>query len=168
MVLLYSLYVFSILAFIIHFSRLDKLNRTYPKAIELLLLYQIVFSLGMTSFLAFIGLTFMPEYIASYLAWPPCPFQQELANVNLSFGLLGVLAIWLRGHFWTATVLGFSIWILADGVHHLFDHYLHGNASPGNTEVPLYTDFIIPIVLLILLRFYCRRRPENPTQRLCG
>lgn len=154
MFILYSLYAFSVIGFFIHLASLEKGSRSYAKIIELLLLYQIVFSLGMTSFLAFAGLTFMPEYIANYLAWPASPFEQELANVNLAFGVLGIIAIWLRGHFWTATILGFSIWIMADGVHHLFNNYITGNASPGNTEVPLYTDFIIPIILLILLPLY--------------
>ena len=153
------MYAFSILLFLIHYS--TEKNKSPERRIELLLLYQLIFSLGMTSLLAFIGLTFLPEYIAAYMNWPACPFEQELGNVNLSFGILGILCIWYRGHFWTATILGFSIWILADGVHHLYDIFINRNFSPGNLGVSLYTDFIVPIVLLILLPLYLNSQKKK-------
>lgn len=151
-----SVYVFGVLGFFIHYFYLAPSKRTKARTIELLLLYQIVFSLGITSFLAFIGLSFMPEEIAHYLDWEACPFEQELANVNLAFFILSILAIWYRGLFWVATILGFSIWILADGIHHIIEFAVFKNYSPGNTGMPLYTDFIVPIVLLILLGLYLR------------
>lgn len=151
MALFLSMYLFSVLGFVVHFFSLKKQERTKSKAIEMALLYQLIFSVGMTSLLAFIGLTFMPHYIADYMNWPACPFQQELGNVNLAFGVLGILCIWLRGHFWTATIFGFSIWIFADGIHHIADIIWNRNFSEGSLGVSLYTDLIIPIVLLILL-----------------
>lgn len=150
-----SLYVFGIIGFIIHFY-MDKEPRTPKRAVELFLLYQILFSLGLTSFLAFIGLTFMKEYVAVYSGWTPCAFEQLLANVNLSFGVLSILCIWYRGYFWMATVLGFSIWILSDGVTHILDIILHHNYAEGNIGVPLWTDIIVPIILLIFLALYMK------------
>lgn len=150
MPLFLSMYAFSLLFFLIHWLRLDKQERTFHRAIELLLLYQLVFSLGMTSLLAFIGLTFMPEYVAEYSGWPVCPFQQELGNVNLAFGFLGIACIWLRGNFWTATVWGFSIWIFADGLHHIRDIVVNHNYAPGSIGVSLITDLVVPVVLVVL------------------
>lgn len=155
-----SMYVFSIVGFFIHYNLLIPQERTTVRIKELLLLYQIVFSLGMTSLLAFIGLSMIPDEIALYMGWPACPFQQELGNVNLAFGVLGVMGIWWRGDFWTATVLGFSVWILADGFHHLYDIFWNHNYAPGSTGVSLYTDFIVPIVLLILLPLYLKRSKD--------
>lgn len=154
MFVLISIYIIGIIAFLIHLYTLEARERTYKKVVELLLLYQIVFSLGLTSILAFFGLTFMAEYIAEYTGWPSCPFEQQLANVNLAFGFLGILSIWLRGNFWTATVLGFSVWILGDGVHHLWKWRQTGNDTEGNLGVPLYTDIAIPLILLVLLGMY--------------
>lgn len=151
-----SMYALSLIFFFAHFYYLPMKQRTKAKAIELLLLYQIVFSLGITSLLAFFGLTFMDQYIAKYLLWPTCPFQQELGNVNLAFGILGILSIQYRQLFWMATVLGFSIWILADAIHHIYMALAFHNYSPGNTGIPLYTDIIVPIVLLILLILYVK------------
>lgn len=161
MIVLLSLYVIGIIAFFIHVYRLPPATRTYSKIIELLLLYQIVFSLGLTSILAFFGLTFMAESIAEYTGWPSCPFEQQLANVNLAFGVLGILSIWVRGHFWTATIIGFSVWILGDGVHHFLKWQFGGNNTPGNLGVPLYTDIAVPIILLILLYLYLSDIKKN-------
>ncbi len=154
MIIFLSIYAISILAFFIHFFLLDCNARTQAKIVEIFLLYQIVFSLGVTSLMAFFAFTIMPKYIADYTGWPACPFEQQLANVNLAFGVLGILAIWQRGGFWTATILGFSIWILADGIHHIFNIIKDHNYTLGNVGVPLWTDIIIPIILLILLKIH--------------
>lgn len=145
-----TLLCFSLIGFFIHLYY-DRQPRTLSRIVELLLLYQLVFSVGSTSFLAFIGLSLMPEYIAKYTGWLPCPFEQQLANVNLAFGVLGTLCIWLRGHFWTATCLGFSIWIFSDGIAHLYDMVAHDNYAPGNIGIPLYTDILVPVILMVLL-----------------
>jgi hypothetical protein len=155
MALFLSIYVLSLAAFLIHLY-LDKAPRTKERVLELFLLYQIVFSLGLTSLMAFYGLTFMKEYVAKISGWASCTFEQLLANVNLAFGILGILCIWYRGYFWMATILGFSIWILSDGITHLLDMWMNHNYTPGNIGVPLWTDIIVPIILLILLVFYMR------------
>ncbi len=150
MFIFFALLAGSIVGFLIHLA-LTKEKMTKKRFVELMLLYQIVFSLGLTSLLAFIGFTFMPEYIAKFTNWPACPFEQQMGNVNLGYAVLGIMCIWFRGNFWIATIIGFSIWILSDGFAHLSDMIRHNNYSPGNVGVPLYTDFIVPIVLLILL-----------------
>lgn len=149
-----SIYALSFLGFAIHYFSVKKEHRTKIKLLELLLLYQIVFSIGITSIVAFFGLTFMDQYIADYTGWPACPFQQQLANVNLAFGCLGILSIWYRNDFWTATVLGFSIWILGDGIQHFYHFIFRDNANPGNIGVPLWTDILVPLFLVVLLVMY--------------
>lgn len=161
MPLFLSIYVFGIIGFFIHLFKIPANRRTWPKTIELLLLYQIVFSLGLTSIMSFFGLTFMSEYVAAFTNWPASPFEQQLANVNLAFGTLGILSIWFRGLFWTATILGFSIWIIGDGIHHLLLAIFQHNYSEGNVGVPLYTDFIIPFILLFLLFLHTCYKPKT-------
>lgn len=156
-----SLYLFSLVGFFIHLFWLPAKERTKARIIELLLLYQIVFSLGLTSLFAFIGFVAIPDYIADFTGWPECPFEIELANVNLAFGVLGIMSIWLRGHFWTATVLGFSIWIFADGIHHIVEAFLNHNHTDGNIGVPLITDLVVPVILVILLRLYLLSNPPR-------
>lgn len=152
----------SLIGFLIHLC-LSKEPKTPARIVELLLLYQLIFSVGISSFLAFIGLGFMSEMVAKLLDWPASPpFEEELANVNLAFGFLGILCIWFRGNFWTATVIGFSIWILADAFGHVYEMIFHHNYSPGNSGVPMYTDFIVPIALLILLALHLKLTVQSP------
>jgi hypothetical protein len=154
MILFLSMYVWSIAGFLIHFFSSPAAARTRARAIELFLAYQLFFSVGMTCLMAFAALTLMPGYIAEYTGWPECPFEQELGNVNLAFGVLGVLCIWWRGHFWRATIIGFSIWIFADGLHHIVEIVRSHNYTPGNTGVNLVTDLAVPLVLVSALPFY--------------
>lgn len=149
-----SIYAIGLLAFFFHWSRLPENEKTRSRWIELFLLYQLVFSLGITSIVAFFGLTFMPDHVAEITGWPASPFEQQLANVNLGYGLLGIMCIWYRRLFWAATIFGFSVWILGDGIHHAWHWLVHGNDSPGNIGVPLFTDIAIPVILLVLFYYY--------------
>lgn len=158
-----SIYVVGIISTMIHIIALPEPARNKAKIIELILLYQLIFSIGITSLVAFFGLTFLDQYIAKYTDWPACPFQQELANVNLAFGVLGILCIWFDTPFWMATIIGFSIWIFGDGIHHLYEAYVNKNFSSGNIGPMLYTDLIVPIVLIVLL--YLHRASSKSSDR---
>jgi hypothetical protein len=142
-----------IIGFFIHLFT-SKCPKTPLRIVRLFLLYQLVFSVGLTSLLAFIGLMFMSDFVAAYSGWPACPFEKQLANVNLGYAMLGILCIWMGDDFWLATILGLSIWLLGDGIGHIADLILHNNDTPGNVGVPLYTDIIVPIILLILYAVY--------------
>lgn len=156
MILFLIIYAIGILGFIWHYYKLPKNQRTKAKISELLLLYQLVFFVGITSLVAFFGLTFLKDIVAQHNAWPMCPFAQELGNVNLAYGVLGLLSIWNRGLFWKAIVIGFSIWILSDAVNHFYDAFVHQNYSDGNVGLLVATDIFVPILLCISLFFYIR------------
>lgn len=142
-----------VIGFFVHLFTTEE-AKTPLRIVRLFLLYQIIFSLGLTSLLAFIGLMFMTDYVAAYSGWPSCPFEKELANVNLGYFVLSILCIWKGDEFWLATILGSGIWLFADGIGHIGDFVLHGNATPGNIGVPLYTDIIVPVLLLVLYFVY--------------
>lgn len=149
------IFAFSFIAFAIHLFTSSK-PKTPARVVELLLLYQLVFNLGLMSLLAFIGFMFFPDRVAYDLQWPMSPFEHEMANVNLGYCVLGFLCIWLRGHFWTATVIGASIWLIGDAIGHYINSVEQHNYSPGNVGIPLYTDALIPLIWLVLLFFYLR------------
>lgn len=153
MIIFLLIYAFSIVGFFIH---LFLSKKTYDKKglFELFTLYQLVVNIGILSLISAFALLFAPKMVADSLGWPTCPFQHELGNVNLAFGVLGILCIWYRGHFWTATIIGASIWLLGDGIGHLvlLKQGIGGvNESLFNNYVMLITDFLIPITLLLLL-----------------
>ncbi|MDP2047200.1 MAG: hypothetical protein Q8L00_13425, partial [Deltaproteobacteria bacterium] len=78
--------------------------------------------------------------------------QFEVAMANLAFGVLGLMCIWHRQGFRTATGIGFSILLLGCAYGHLRDLSLHGNMSPYNVGPVLWVnDLAVPVVILILL-----------------
>ncbi len=153
MIIYVSIFVLGVVGFFIHLFFSSKRRNSF-KILELFLLYQLVFSVGLSSFLAAYGFFFMTQFVADYTHWPSCPFEIQMGNVNLGYGVLGILCIWFRNDFWTATIIGQSIWLIGDGIAHLYDMAANQNYSPGNIGVPLYTDLIVPIILLILLAVY--------------
>lgn len=153
MFIVYTLLALSIVCFFIHLY-FDKHKRTKGRVVELFLLYQLIFNVGIMSFLAFFGHTSLSDMVAGHMGWTSSPFQQELANCNLAFGVLGILCIWFRWGFWAATVIGSSIWLFADGIHHIYHAVEYNNLTEGNTGYPLYSDLIVPIMLVILLILY--------------
>jgi hypothetical protein len=154
-----STYALGIIGFFVHLF-VSKDPKTPLRVVKLLLLYQLVFSVGLSSLIAFIGLTFMSDFVAAYSGWLSCPFEKLLGNVNLAFAVLGFLCIWRGDDFWLATIIGFSVWILADAIIHIIDIVLNNNYAPGNAGIPLYTDIIIPIILLILYPIYQKLKPK--------
>jgi hypothetical protein len=150
------------IGFILHLF-LSKQPKTLFRITHLFLLYQLVFSVGLASFLAFYGLMFMTDFVAVFSGWPTCPFEKLLANVNLAFGVLGIMSIWQNDGFKFATILGISIWLLGDAVIHIADMYYNQNYAPGNAGVPLYTDIIVPVILLgtFALYKYLKRKEGN-------
>lgn len=151
----------SIIGFLIHLF-VSKKPKTLFRVVDLFLVYQLVFTVGLLSFLSFIGLIFLPELVANYTGWPSCPFEHQLGNVNLGFGVLGIMCIWFRGNFWLATILGLSIWLLGDAIGHILDMLVNNNYAPGNVGIPLYTDIIVPVILLVALGVHRHLESKTP------
>lgn len=149
-----------LIGFFIHLFT-SKEPRSLLRIVRLFLLYQIVFSLGITSILAFIGLMFMSDYVAAISGWNSCPFEKELANVNLGYAVLAFMCIWKGDEFWLATIIGSSIWLITDGIGHIGDLILHGNNTSGNAGVPLYTDIIVPLILCALYALYRKIKQKS-------
>jgi hypothetical protein len=119
---------------------------------EVLLLYLLVIFAGVGGLMGFLGHTFKAQEIALKIGWQPSPFQFEVAVANLAFGVLGILCLWQRRGFWTATGIGYAVFLLGCGYGHLRDMTLHGNVSPYNAGPVLWVnDLAIPVVILLLL-----------------
>jgi hypothetical protein len=131
---------------------------------EVLLLYLLVIFVGVGGLLGFLGHTFKAREIALKIGWQPSPFQFEVAVANLAFGVLGVMCIWQRRGFRTATGIGCSIFLLGCAYGHLRDMSLQGNFSPYNVGPVLWVnDLAVPLAILALL--YLRRHlPATPSE----
>ncbi len=140
----------SIVGWLIHFF-MGKKPKTKENCLELMLLYQLVFSIGVLGILSFLGHTLYPQVAANFMNWPTSHYQQELANASLGFGVLGIMCIWFRGTFWTATIIGSSVWLFGDAVDHIYDMFINHNFSNINTGVVFYSDLLTPIAMVFLL-----------------
>ena len=122
------------------------------RLVEVLLLYLLVIFAGLGGLLGFLGHTFRAKDIALQIGWQPSPFQFEVAVANLAFGILGMLCLWQRGGFWTATGIGYAIFLLGCAYGHLMEMVRHGNFAPYNVGPVLWVnDLAVPLAILLLL-----------------
>lgn len=131
---------------------LGKRPVSVSRCVEVLLLYFLVFFAGVGGLMAFLGHTFKAQEIAVKIGWQPSPFQFEVAVANLAFGVLGILCIWQRRGFRTATGIGYAIFLLGCAYGHLRDIALHGNLATYNAGPVLWVnDLAVPAVILLLI-----------------
>ncbi len=127
-------------------------KREFKAFPRIILTYLIFFNVGVMGLIAAYGHTFMAGEIAEQIGWKPgSPFQYEVAMANLSYGVLGVLSLWLRRLFWAATVIGFSLFAFGCFVGHIIQ-FAQGDSAPYNIGLFVwFSDLTIPLLLLSLL-----------------
>ena len=123
--------------------------------VETLLVNFLVINIGISGLFAFMGHAFRSNKVAQYIGWPSGnPFQFEVAIANLSFGILGILCIWIKDNFLIATVIGYSIYAFGAAYGHIREIIKNKNKAPGNAGPPLYADIIKPLIVIGLLVAY--------------
>jgi hypothetical protein len=146
---------------------LDKQPRTKGRVAEIFLLWFLVIGVGITSVVAFIAHTAFADTTAASIGWPAGnPFQSEVAVANLAVGILGILCYWMRGNFWVATVIAFSVWWLGDSVVHIRSIMVEANYAPNNAGVTFYLDILVPVMLIALLVYYLHVNRQEEHERL--
>ena len=148
------LFILSLIVAAVHAYR-DTRRRTGGRIAETFLLWLLVINIGLGGIWAFIGHTVFAGQVAESIGWPAGnPFQTEVAVANLAIGTLGILCCWIRGSFWTATVIETSIWLLGAAVIHLVEIATASNYNPGNAGLIFYLDILSPLLLIVLLVYY--------------
>ncbi len=148
---------------------LVKQPRTKGRVAEIFLQWFLVITVGVLSVFFFISHTIFADTTAASIGWPAGnPFQSEVAVANLTIGTLGILCYWIRGNFWVATVIAFSVQWLGAAVVHIRDIVVAANYAPNNAGMTLYLDILMPMILIALLVYYLharavalRRRPRH-------
>lgn len=116
-------------------------------------------TIGLMGIEGFIMHAFFGEYTAKLIGWADSPFQYEVAVANLSFGVLGVMAFWKKEFgFYLATGIGFAIWFFGDGIGHIYQLYTQHNLAAYNSGSTLYTDLLLPLMVIgLLICSRCRK-----------
>jgi hypothetical protein len=125
---------------------------TKQQIADVLLRYFFAFPIGLGGLIGFIGHTMRAGPVAASIGWAAGnPFQYEVGVTNLAFGALGILCLWNRDGLWTATAIGWSVFMLrAAGVH--LHHFRIGQPfAPENAGAVLYFDIIMPVLVLGML-----------------
>ena len=145
---------------------LDKQPRTKGRVAEIFLQWFLVVSVGLVSGVFFISHTVFADTTAASIGWPAGnPFQSEVAVANLTIGTLGILCYWIRGNFWVATVIAFSVQWLGAAIVHIRSIVVEANYAPNNAGVTFYLDILVPVMLIALLVYYLRARAVALRQR---
>jgi Family of unknown function (DUF6790) len=136
---------------------LDKQPRTKARVAEIFLQWFLVVSVGLVSVVFFISHTVFADTTAASIGWPAGnPFQYEVAAANLTIGTLGILCYWIRGNFWLATVIAFSVQWLGAAVVHIREILVAANYAPNNAGLTFYLDILMPVILIALTIYYYR------------
>jgi hypothetical protein len=118
--------------------------------------YLFVFPLGLQGLWAFFGHVFLPEDSANAIGWAPSPFQYEVGVANLGLGLASFYAAFKGFEARAAVAVAASCFLAGAGFGHIMDILAGDNLAPGNAGPILITDFLTPIVVLILLVLWPR------------
>jgi len=118
--------------------------------------YLFVFPLGLQGLWAFFGHVFLPEESANAIGWAPSPFQYEVGVANLGLGVASFYAAFKGFEARAAVAAAASCFLAGAGFGHVMDILAGDNLAPGNAGPILITDFLTPIVVLILLVLWPR------------
>ena len=126
-----------------------------PRRLEIFLLYQMVFTIGLAGLFGFVGHSFFYQRTAQGIGWPPHKqFQFELAATELGWAIAGLLAIFIRKPiFWFGICLCPAALFLLAGGQHMIEMLSVGNYAAGNVWAGL-ADFLAPITWAVLFVWY--------------
>ncbi len=145
---------------------MQKQPRTRERITEVLLLYAFAFPIGLGGLVGFAGHTMRAAPVAASIGWPAGnPFQYEVAVANLAFGVLGLLCLRFRDGFWTATAIGWSVFMLGAAAVHLHQIHVGQPYAPENAGAILYFNVLAPVMILALLAI---RNAGKRTDRIVG
>jgi hypothetical protein len=130
-------------------------------AVDRLLRYLFLFPLGLQGLWAFVGHVFFAERAAASIGWANSPFQYEVGVANLGLALAGFYAAVAAFEARLAAALAAAAFLIGAGVIHIVDIIDTGNFAPGNAGPIMFTDFITPVVVLVLL-YLATWKPKSP------
>ena len=135
---------------------LERPGSNSRRLVEIFLMYFLVIFVGVTGIMGFVGHTFFSDRIAGSLGWPTgSPFQFEVAVAHLSFGILGIMSVWFRENFWTATGVGSSIYFLGAAYGHAKSILVYKDLAPYNIGAVFYIgDILVPLIVIALVIAY--------------
>ena len=110
-----------------------------------------LFAAGVVLVYIFFIHPFLPSISTEQIGWQTSPFQLEVAEANLGFGILCILAFSASYGFQLASVIGISISLWGDAIVHIRQMIVAKNLSPGNAGPWFWSDVLVPHLLIWLI-----------------
>lgn len=126
---------------------------------EALLSWFLFFSLGVSFLYNFVMHVFFSETAAAFIGWQTSPFQKEVGFASLGFSVVGFLAFRGSPGLRLAAIVGPACFLWGAAAGHVQQMVEAHNFAPGNAGVIFYTDVLLPVFGLVLLRL--RGRAET-------
>ncbi|KUK74678.1 MULTISPECIES: DUF6790 family protein [Methanobacterium] len=141
-----------LLGAIIHLF-VSKKPRSLNRITELLLLWYLGVGIGVGSLFSGLVQVISPEIVAQSTGWGYSPFLREVGFANISYGILGLLAVRFR-NFWAPAIIAYAVFMWGAAAGHIYEIQQNANLSVGNAGTVLYLDILMPLFLIILLLVY--------------
>jgi len=117
-----------------------------------ILRYLLFFVAGLQGLYTAIMHIFFGDFTSAQIGWQPSPFEFEVGLANLSYAFIGFIAFFKKDFgLWLGVVGGLSVFLIGAGFGHIYQLVAHANHAGSNSGVILYTDIIVPIIMIILL-----------------
>ena len=129
-------------------------RRTTPRVLELLLVWVLAAGGVFTIIGGIEHLGPNSTDVAEDIGFAPSFFQWEVGWADVAVGSLGVLCIWNRDSFMTATVIAVALSMGGDAIGHVMQYVSHDNTATDNAWG--IVNAVIPIAAVTLLFAYRR------------
>lgn len=124
---------------------------TWGIVFDKLLRYLFIFPLGVQALWAFFCHVLIPDETAASIGWAPSPFQYEVGVANVGIAIGSFYAAFSTFQARTAIAIAAGCFLAGAGVGHIVEIIEDLNFAPGNAGPIMITDFLTPIVVLVLL-----------------
>lgn len=152
-----------VLVAVVHINREKKTADTHRK-LEIILMWQLVCGLGLSLLWGGIGHLLFSDRVAESIGWATgSPFQREVGIWDASIGIVGILCLKFRDHFWLATIIGGGLFLFGAGLSHVYEFIAHGDISPNNIGAVVWVDLLFPVVLAALYLLYHKEKADVHT-----
>jgi hypothetical protein len=152
-----------VLVALVHIYQEKKTADTHRK-LEIILMWQLVCGLGLSLLWGGIGHLLFADKVAESIGWPTgSPFQREVGMWDAAIGIVGILCLKYRDHFWLATIIGGGLFLFGAGLGHVYEFIAHGDVSPNNIGGVLWVDLLFPVLLAALYLLYHKEKGDVNT-----
>ena len=161
-------FIFPLLGAIVALVHITKEKNTADthRKLEIILMWQLVCGLGLNLLWGGIGHLFFSDRVAESIGWATgSPFQREVGMWDVSIGIVGILCLKFRDHFWLAAIIGGGLFLFGAGLGHVYEFIAHGDISPYNIGGVLWVDLLVPILLAALYLLYHKEKADVHTLR---